>query len=277
MAITTLRGKTVLITGAASGIGYECALAFGAAGANLVLTDIDLAGAEHAASDAAREGVQTLARRVDVADEAGWRELAAVVNARFGALDVLVNNAGIGYLGPFLGTSTEAWRWVLGVNVMGVVHGCQAFLPEMIRAGGPRHIVNIASAAGYAPTPNMSAYAATKFAVKGLSEVLRMELIDTEVGVTTVCPGIIHTNITQSRRAISPDITDRQLAALQDYYQKNGWHPSRVARRIVSAVQRGEELVLVGPYARPMYHLQRFSRGLVRRLSIASARKFGFI
>jgi len=204
------------------------------------------------------------------------KQFADAVHARVGAVDVLVNNAGIGYLGPFLESPLDSWRRVLDINVLGVVHGCYFFLPKMLAGGGTRQVVNIASLAGVAPAPNMTAYAASKHAVMGLSDVLRMELDGTTVGVTAVCPGIINTEITAAGRNVSPAVSSAQLGKLQAYYREHGCSPDVVAEAIVDAVRAGRTILLVGPYARLMYHLKRISRQLVHALTLSDAQKNGF-
>jgi NAD(P)-dependent dehydrogenase (short-subunit alcohol dehydrogenase family) len=165
----------------------------------------------------------------------------------------------------------------MDTNLMGVVHGCHFFLPKMIEAGGPRRIVNVASLAGVAPAPNMSAYAASKYAVMGLTEVLSLELADTEIGVTAICPGIINTAITADPENVSMAVSGVQLKRLQGYYLAHGAAPEVVAGAIVDAVRANLKLVLVGPHAKPMYHLKRISRSLVRKLTLNDARKNGFL
>lgn len=278
MQMNDLKGKWVLVTGAASGIGRATALAFADAGARLVVSDLQADKLESLRATIVARGVACIAEPVDVSDEAAMREFADRVHAQVPAIDVLVNNAGIGYLGPFLGSPLDAWQRVLGVNVMGVVHGCHYFLPRMSQAGGVRRIVNIASLAGIAPAPNMTAYAASKHAIVGFSEGLALELrlAGSPVSVTTVCPGIINTDITKSARNISPAIGVAQLAKLQAYYAAQGVGPEVVATAIVDAVRSGRDLVLVGPFARPMYHLRRLSRRLAQWLMLADARKAGY-
>ena len=166
----TLQGKRVLVTGAASGIGLESARSFARRGANLVISDINATALEGLRREVAGMGVACLAQACDVTSEESVAALAAAVHAE-GPLDVLVNNAGIAYLGCFEEMRPAWWRRTFDVNVMGVVHCIQAFLPAMRAAGGERKIVNVASLAGVAPAPNMSAYAASKHAVIGLSEV----------------------------------------------------------------------------------------------------------
>lgn len=272
-----LKDKLVLVTGAATGIGLETARAFARMGARIVLSDIDAPRLREARETIASAGADCVAYPADVACEASMKALAEAVLRTHGAPDVLVNNAGIGYLGNFWRSPLDGWRRVLDINVMGVVHGCWFFLPAMIAAGGARRVVNLASLAGIAPAPNMSAYAASKHAVIGLSDTLAMELDATAVGVTTVCPGIIDTAIVQQRGNVSAAVSDGQLARLQAYYRAHGATPAVVAAAIVDGVRAGRSLVLVGPWARPMYHIKRLSRGLTRRLTLSAARKSGYL
>ena len=273
-----LKGKWVLVTGAAAGIGRATALAFADAGANLVVSDLQADRLQALHALLVQRGVQCIAETADVSNAEAMRIFAERVHAQVPALDVLVNNAGIGYIGPFLDTPLDAWRRVLGINVMGVVHGCANFLPRMQQAGGVRRVVNIASLAGIAPAPNMTAYAAAKHAIVGLSEgiALELRLARSAVGLTTVCPGIINTDITKAAHNVSPAIGPQQLRKLQAYYEAQGVGPEVVADAIVDAVRRGRSLVLVGPFARPIYHLRRLSRALAQWLMLADARKAGY-
>jgi NAD(P)-dependent dehydrogenase (short-subunit alcohol dehydrogenase family) len=194
-----------------------------------------------------------------------------------GVPHVLVNNAGVGYLGRFLDSDLAHWQRVLDVNLMGVVHGCHAFLPMMIAAGGPRQVLNVASSAANYPSPAMAAYAASKYAVAGLSEVLKMELAGTGVGVATICPGVVNTPIVQARGNTAPAVTPAQLDKLQAYYASKGCPPELVAEAMVRAARRGDDIVLVGPYAQLIYHARRVSLRLVRRLMLDGARKSGYL
>lgn len=276
MGIRDLKDRWVLVTGSAVGIGYETALAFARQGANIVLSDINEIALQRARRDVEQLGVRCLSFTVDVSSEAAVGDFAAKVQAEVGAPDVLVNNAGIGYLGPFLHTPLSAWHQSLNVNVMGVVHCCHFFLPLMIAAGGARHLVNVASGAGITPGPNLSAYSASKHAVMGLSDALSMELDSSGVGVTVVCPGIINTDIVRNLANVSPAITQAQIERLQAHYRTVGVHPSVVAS-IVRGVQRGQDIVLVGPLARSMFHLKRFSRRLMRLATIWDSKKNGYL
>jgi NAD(P)-dependent dehydrogenase (short-subunit alcohol dehydrogenase family) len=272
----SLKDKLVLVTGAASGIGYECARAFAKQGARLVISDVNSAALEKAWLEIVAMGVACHAIECDVASEESVQACAAAVHRDVGTVDVLVNNAGVAFLGSFEQTPLTQWRRILDINVLGIVHCVHAFLPSMRAAGGERKIVNVASLAGFAPAPNMSAYAASKHAVVGLSEVLALELHDTDIAVLIVCPGIINTPIVHVS-GTAPGMTEAQIAKLQKYYDTDGCHPSVVAGDIVRAVQRKDIVLPTGPMAWMGYLLMRLSRRLARKLTISGAKKSGYL
>jgi len=277
MALNDLNGKWVLVTGAASGIGHETALAFAREGANVLAIDLDEARLAETTRLVEAMSRRCLAFGCDVSDAAAVDALATKVTTGVGSPHVVVNNAGIGFLGPFLETPLSAWNQVMGVNLMGVVHMSRAFLPMMIAAGDARHLVNVSSAAGLHPVPNLSAYSASKHAVLGLSDTLAMELRDTKVGVTVVCPGIINTPIISNRRAIAPSVPASTLDKLERNYKAKGAHPSLVGARIVRAVKRGEDIVLVGPSSAVVFHMRRLSPRLLRKAGVSGARDLGYV
>ena len=277
MTIPDLRGKQVLITGAGSGIGRAAALAFAQCGAHIIASDIQLAPLEAVKKEVEALGVACLIHVVDVSNEAAMKEYADRVHAQVGAIDVLINNAGIAYLGLFLHSDLDHWPRVMNVNLMGVVHGCRHFIPKMIAAGGPRRVLNVASSAGNYPAPSMAAYAASKYAVVGFSEVLKMELAETQVGITTVCPGIINTAIVTTGAGVAPSVPASQIAKLQAYYTASGCTPDVVAADMVRAVQKGQDICLTGPGAKLVYHLKRLSLKLVRMATIATAKRIGYL
>ena len=272
----SLKDRLVLVTGAASGIGFECARSFARRGARLVISDVNAATLEKARLELVAGGARCHAIACDVASEASVNALAADVQRDVGTVDVLVNNAGVAFLGGFEETPLAQWRRILDINVLGIVHCVNAFLPAMRAAGGERKIVNVASLAGFAPAPNMSAYAASKHAVVGLSEVLALELHDTDVSVLIVCPGIINTAIVHVS-GTAPGMTEAQIAKLQKYYDTDGCHPSVVAEDIVRAVERDAIVLPTGPMARVGYLLMRTSRRLARKLTVSGAKKSGYL
>ena len=176
MNTSNLQGRTVLVTGAGSGIGRETALLAARRGADLAICDVDDAGLADAEASARALGRRVVARHVDVADREQMREFADTVHDELGVVDVLVNNAGVGLGAGLLETKLEDWDWIVAINIMGVVHGCHLFVPRMVERGTGGHVANLSSLAGFYATPSLVAYSATKFAVLGLSESLREEL-----------------------------------------------------------------------------------------------------
>ena len=273
----TLAGRWAVVTGAASGIGHETSLALARAEANIVALDLDVERLAATVQLIEAMGQRCLPFGCDVSDAAAVDACAKSVLAEVAAPHVLVNNAGVGFFGPFLETPVAAWAHVIGVNLFGAVHMTRAFLPAMLAAGDVRRLVNVASAAGLHSLPNLSAYSASKHAVLGLSDSLAMELEQTNVTVTTVCPGIINTPIVRNRRAVAASVPAAALDQLDRQYQSRGVHPRVVGERIVRAVQRGDDIVLVGPTAAAVFHARRLSRRLLRKASISGARQLGYL
>jgi NAD(P)-dependent dehydrogenase (short-subunit alcohol dehydrogenase family) len=258
MSFPDLKDKTALITGAASGIGYEMVLAFAREGCSVIATDIQETALETVKKEAESLGVSCFTHRLDVTDRDAWLALAEKLAADNQTPDVLINNAGIAYFANLMETSSQMLDRTLDINIKGVVYGCQAFIPFMKDCNTAKQIVNVASAASKAPMPNMSAYAASKFAVEGLTDVIAMELNDTRIGVLCAHPGVIDTPIVKNRAMIGASISDEQIERLQNHYSSKGCHPSVVARDIVRAVKKGDAAVLTGPSA--------FTGGLLSRL-----------
>lgn len=279
MAVSSLKGKHVLVTGGAAGIGLETALAFARHGASILVTDLNAAALENVSAAVRRLDVECRTFVVDVGDEAAMQRLADEVTRAVGALDVLVNNAGIGFLGPFVSTPMSAWRGVMDINLMGVVYGCAFFLPKMLEAGGNRHVVNVASAAGIGPVGGLSAYVASKHAVVGLSDTMVVELAHSNIGVTLVCPGIINTAIVQMGPGKSTEgVTPEQVDGIVRHYKARGCHPRVVADEIVDAVRTGKSLITPGPTASTSHYARKLlPRELFLKLSADGARKIGYL
>jgi NAD(P)-dependent dehydrogenase (short-subunit alcohol dehydrogenase family) len=262
-----LTDRVAVITGAGSGIGRELHWCARDSGAHLALCDINNAAVADAAEAARTLGAVVLASRVDVSDAAAMTRFAEATFARFGRVDLLVNNAGVGLVGGFLDTSRKDWEWLIGINLMGVVHGCDAFLPTMVESGRGGHVVNLSSAAGVLANPQLTAYSATKFAVFGLSEALRMELKPHGIGVTAVCPGIINTAITQNSPIRgSGDVGERRMR-LASTYAKRGYTAKRFAHNILRAVDRNRAVAPIAAEAHVMYGLSRTAPPVARWLA----------
>ncbi len=269
-----LDGRVAVVTGAASGIGRETAILCAVRGACLAICDVDEAGLAETAS--AIEGLhgRVLVERVDVADAEAMSRFATAARERFDGVDLLVNNAGVGLVAGFLETTPEDWDRLVGINLMGVVHGCQWFLPAMIERGRGGHVVNLASAAGFSANPALSAYSATKFAVFGLSEALRVELRPHHIDVTAVCPGIINTAITRTSPIRGQD-ADARRERLAGMYARRAYGPERVAKRILRAVDRNRAVAPVTAEAHALYLLSRIAPPLNRWIAgrLAAAAK----
>jgi len=259
-----LSGRVVAITGAGSGIGRELALLCARRGANLALCDINEAAVGETADEARRFGRDAMARRVDVCDPDQMTAFADATFGHFGGVDIVVNNAGVGLVGGILDTSLKDWDWLVSINLMGVVHGCDAFIPAMINSGRGGHVVNMSSAAGLLANPQLSAYSATKFAVLGLSEALRVELKPHSIGVTAVCPGVINTAITTTSPIRGTGDADARRQRLATAYQRRGYTPERAARNILSAVGRNRAVAPIAAEAHAMYVLSRVAPPLAR-------------
>jgi NAD(P)-dependent dehydrogenase (short-subunit alcohol dehydrogenase family) len=232
---SNLAGRTALVTGAGSGIGRETALLAARRGADLVICDLNEEGLRETEASARALGRDVLARTVDVADREQMREFAGAAHERITAVDLLVNNAGVGLAADFLDTELADWDWIVSINIMGVVHGCHFFIPPMVERGTGGHVVNLSSAAGYFATPALTAYTATKFAVLGMSQSIRVELAPHGIGVTAICPGIVNTPITRSSRARGAHADPERREEVVRTYQRRRYGPDKVARNILKA------------------------------------------
>jgi NAD(P)-dependent dehydrogenase (short-subunit alcohol dehydrogenase family) len=215
---------------------------------------------------------RVLGQTVDVASAEQMRAFADAVHRDVPAVDLLVNNAGVGLGGGMLDTSLEDWRWIVDINLMGVVHGCHFFVPKMVERGAGGHVVNVASAAGYLPSELLSAYTATKYAVLGLSESLHIELHRRGIGVSAICPGIINTGITRSARLRGVAAVDGAREAMVAGYQRRNYGPERVAQNILRAVQRNRVVAPVAIEAWAAYYLKRIAPWAIHALARWQAR-----
>ena len=270
----SLAGKRALVTGAASGIGRATALALADQGAELFLCDVNEAGLRDVEREVGARSRCLLARCVDVASRDRMRAFADEVHALVPALDVLVNNAGVGLSGGILTTTLDDWDWVLSINLKGVVHGCHFFVPKMVERGQGGYVVNVSSMAGYFGAPDMLGYVTSKFGVFGLSESLREELRPHGIGVAVICPGIVDTDIIRTTRMrTAPGLDpERVRARVSTLYQKRNFTPARVAEAVVRAVRSGREVVPVTAEAWVFYLTSRLVPALGHRLGALMSR-----
>jgi NAD(P)-dependent dehydrogenase (short-subunit alcohol dehydrogenase family) len=200
--MSNFTGKVAFVTGAASGIGLALARAFAEAGGNIMLADIEEDALHKAVDDLARIGPEVHGVGCDVAEPASVHQAAQQAISTFGKIHILCNNAGVAGGSGIDNISLDTWRWVLDVNLMGVVHGVAAFLPHMRSHGEGSHIVNTASMAGMlSGRLGFSPYTASKYAVVAMSEGLAAELKPLGIGVTVLCPGFVRTRIAEAGRS----------------------------------------------------------------------------
>jgi NADP-dependent 3-hydroxy acid dehydrogenase YdfG len=253
--LSALTGRTAVVTGAASGIGFGLARRCHDRGMNVAMLDVEPGALEEAASvvgDASR----VLPLIADVRDPDRMTAVAAEVAARFAAVHLLCNNAGISLTGPAWEMTPDDWRWALDVNVVGVANGVRAFVPQMLAGGDEGHVVNTASLAGLTPMPHAAVYSATKAAVVALSEVMFHDLraAGARVGVSVLCPGLVNTNILLSARNRPEELADAREEMVPDEalaFFKTGDDPLDVADRVLRAVEHGDFYVLTNAAGRP--------------------------
>lgn len=271
-----LKDKWVFITGAAAGIGYETAIAFAQQGANIIATDLQLSTLQRVKKQVEDAGVQIQLFELNVVDSDRFITIIDNLTVQTIEVDILINNAGIGWFGAIEEHTLEKWQQTLDINLMGVVKGTLAFLPQFKKAGTEKHIVNIASLAAVAPAANMSAYATSKYAVMGFTDSLGIECVNTKVGVTCVHPGVINTAIINDQDT-GASVSKGQLQQLQTYYQKHGSHPKVVAKDIIKAVKSNQPRLFTGASALSTSILKRLlSTGWMWQISRFLSKKIGY-
>lgn len=260
--------KTIFITGAASGIGLGLSRALAAAGARLLMTDVDGDACKAAAEQLRAAGGDVSGEALDVRDGAAFQAAFDEAWTRYGRIDTLFNNAGIGAAGDARDLAPEVWQRVLDINLAGVIHGCNAAWPRMAGAGGGQ-VVNVASAFGLLPGPLYAAYSAAKHGVVGLSRSLRAEGSALGIGVTAVCPGFIRTRILDNAVIVGID-RSRAEAAIPFRFMDT----EDAVRRTLLGVERNRALVVFPWEIRLLWWLDRLSPPLVDAISAAAARRY---
>jgi NAD(P)-dependent dehydrogenase (short-subunit alcohol dehydrogenase family) len=265
-----LAGKVFVVTGAGSGIGRSLAVLAARHGARVAISDVDATGlAETAATVKQVSGLEAHTDKLDVRDRDAVKAYAAAVAAELGGVDAVVNNAGVALNGDFADLDYESLEWIMDIDFWGVVHGTKEFLPYLVESGDGR-LVNISSLFGLMAVPGQSAYNAAKFAVRGLTEALRQEMVVSgkPVKVTCVHPGGIKTAIARNARAVGQDqakaaeLFDKKLARMT---------PDRAAEIIIDGMVAGKARVLVGGDAKALDLVVRLLGSGYQRLVSAQA------
>ncbi|GAA6138247.1 SDR family NAD(P)-dependent oxidoreductase [Arenicella sp. 4NH20-0111] len=253
------QGKTAVISGGAEGIGYSIAEALGNQGMNLVIADIDEQKLLEAESKLKEKGYKVLSSKMDVTDPAQWKNTANQTIERFGKIHMVVNNAGVASApGPIEKTNAADWRWVVDVNLMGVIYGAEAMIPHIKEHGEGGWMINTASMAGMHGVPYAGAYTATKVAVVGMSESWEVELAKHDIHVSVLCPAFVQTRIHLSGRNRQDDYQDKKPEkSEQDNAKKskntakelveNGIAPEIVGERVVEALNAKEFYIFTHP------------------------------
>ncbi|MER3396600.1 MAG: 3-oxoacyl-ACP reductase [Acidimicrobiia bacterium] len=265
-------GKTAVITGAASGIGLALAKRFSEEGMRLVLADIEEPALERARADLEKAGAGVVAKKTDVSRYEDVEALAELAYDRFGAVNLLCNNAGVGAGCALWSCTLEDWKWILGVNLWGVIHGVKAFVPRMIEQGERGHVLNTASVAGLVSGPQLGIYSTSKFGVVALSEALFYDLrmAGHDIGVSVLCPGFVRTRIAESERNRPPELSHsaspkwtssdsaRQVIAA-------GMDASKVASIVVDALREEKFYIFTHPWTHSLVKM-RYESLLSERL-----------
>ena len=272
----SFNGRVAAITGAGSGIGRALAVELARRGAPLALVDVDEGGLAETVGRCEGYGVKVTSQRLDVAERDAVFAWADQVVADHGKVNLVVNNAGVALGATVDGMSYEDFDWLMGINLGGVVAGTQAFLPHL-KAAGEGHVVNLSSVFGLLSIPTQSAYNASKFAVRGFTDALRMELEieGSPVSCTTVHPGGIKTNIVRNGRqhhsvaTMGGEATDAHAR----FDQLALTTPDKAARQILAAVQKGRRRVLVGPDAKVLDVVSRLPASWYQGVIVRGARR----
>jgi len=253
----TLKDKVAAITGAGSGIGRATAILMASKGCHLALSDVNEKGLAETVEQCRRHGVKVTFRRVDVARREEMYTWADDVVREHGLVNIIFNNAGVALGATVEDMKYEDFEWLMGINFWGVVYGTKAFLPH-IKTAGEGAIVNVSSVFGLIAVPTQSAYNAAKFAVKGFTEALRveMEIAGTNIGVTCVHPGGIKTNIARNARVTeTKGLVDEK--STRDFEKAFITTPEKAAAEVVNAIMKNKRRVLIGPDAIVIDALQR--------------------
>ncbi len=253
-------GKRVLITGAAGGIGRATALRLAREGAELYLTDLNAEGLDETAAAAAAAGATVAGQRaLDIADYDAVAGFAADIHAAHPAMDVVMNIAGISAWGTVDRLTHQHWRSMVDVNLMGPIHVIETFVPPMVAARRGGRLVNVSSAAGLVALPWHAAYSASKFGLRGVSEVLRFDLARHRIGVCLVVPGAVDTPLVQTVQIAGIDRGDPNVQRWVKRFSAHAISPETAADKIVAGVARNRFLIYTAGDIRALYAFKRFA------------------
>lgn len=261
-----LAGKIAVVTGGGSGIGRSTALLLARHGAKVHVADVEGETSETVAGEIEGAGGSAASHLLDVSDPAAVESFAGAVFETEGGVDVLHNNAGIGHGGNLESTTIEDWQRVIGVNLLGVAYGIQAFVPRMLAQGRPASVVNTASMAGLVPAAKLAPYCASKYGVVGLTEALNAELSKRGIHFSAICPGIINTPIVATG-IMRGDVAEKQ-DRIARFYEERGVSPDEVADAVLAAIAN-HKLIVPAPRRQVTapYLLHRLSPRLTQPLA----------
>jgi NAD(P)-dependent dehydrogenase (short-subunit alcohol dehydrogenase family) len=253
-------GKRCFLTGAASGIGRATALKLAADGAELFLTDRNAEGLEQTVADVrALGGTVSAHRALDVSDYEQVAAFAADIHSAHQSMDVVMNIAGVSAWGTVSHLTHRHWESMVSINLMGPIHVIETFVPPMVAAGHGGHLVNVSSAAGLVALPWHAAYSASKYGLRGLSEVLRFDLARHGIGVSVVVPGAVKTPLVQSVEIVGVDREHPQVRKWIDRFSGHAVSPELVADKILRGVIRNRYLVYTSNDIRALYAFKRLA------------------
>jgi NAD(P)-dependent dehydrogenase (short-subunit alcohol dehydrogenase family) len=258
MGLDDLQGKRCLITGAASGIGRATALAASARGAELFLTDINADGLERTVADLRHAGgTVNYAHAADIADYDAIVAMAREIHATVASMDVVMNIAGVSTWGSIDRLQRSDWQKMVDVNLMGPVGVLECFVPPMLEAGRGGHLVNVSSAAGLFGLPWHAAYSASKFGLRGVSEVLRFDLRRHGISVSLVCPGAVKTPLMDTVDLVGVDRESPRIKKLVARFGEHAVSPEHVAEKIVEGIEKDRYMVFTSTDIRILFWVQR--------------------
>jgi NAD(P)-dependent dehydrogenase (short-subunit alcohol dehydrogenase family) len=260
MAQQTFAGKRCFITGAASGIGRATALRLATHGAELYLTDRNADGLAQTAADARALGAQVPEyRALDIANYDEVAAFAADIHAKHPSMDIVMNIAGVSAWGTVDRLSHEQWTKMVSINLMGPIHVIESFLPPMVAAHRGGHLVNVSSAAGLIGLPWHAAYSASKFGLRGLSEVLRFDLARHRIGVSVVVPGAVRTPLVNTVEIAGVDRDDPGVSRWVDRFSGHAVSPEKAADKILTGVAKNRFLIYTSADIRALYAFKRIA------------------